>query len=251
MLIGRKQEQKELKRLYSSDEAELVVVYGRRRVGKTYLVNHAFNDEQFAFKVTGLHNARLVTQLDNFVRALREYSNDDSWTLPTSWMEAFDQLKTYLKNTKTGHKRVLFIDELPWMDTRGSHFLEAFEWFWNSWGSSQSDLLLVICGSATNWIINKLFKQKGGLYNRADSKIFLRPFTLAETEQYLTSQGILLERFEIAQIYMVMGGIPYYFFFLFTISSLKYSVPGIENLEKSEGFGSFVNSFISFGLSFE
>ena len=210
MLIGRKQEQKELKRLYSSDEAELVVVYGRRRVGKTYLVNHAFNDEQFAFKVTGLHNARLVTQLDNFVRALREYSNDDSWTLPTSWMEAFDQLKTYLKNTKTGHKRVLFIDELPWMDTRGSHFLEAFEWFWNSWGSSQSDLLLVICGSATNWIINKLFKQKGGLYNRADSKIFLRPFTLAETEQYLTSQGILLERFEVAQIYMVMGGIPYY-----------------------------------------
>jgi len=210
MLIGRKQELKELKRLYSSDEAELVVVYGRRRVGKTYLVNHAFNDEQFAFKVTGLHNARLVTQLDNFVRALREYSNDDSWTLPTSWMEAFDQLKTYLKNTKTGHKRVLFIDELPWMDTRGSHFLEAFEWFWNSWGSSQSDLLLVICGSATNWIINKLFKQKGGLYNRADSKIFLRPFTLAETEQYLTSQGILLERFEVAQIYMVMGGIPYY-----------------------------------------
>ena len=205
MLIGRKQEQKELKRLYSSDEAELVVVYGRRRVGKTYLVNHAFNDEQFAFKVTGLHNARLVTQLDNFVRALREYSNDDSWTLPTSWMEAFDQLKTYLKNTKTGHKRVLFIDELPWMDTRGSHFLEAFEWFWNSWGNSQSDLLLVICGSATNWIINKLFKQKGGLYNRADSKIFLRPFTLAETEQYLTSQGILLERFEIAQIYMVMS----------------------------------------------
>ena len=133
MLVGRKQEQQELRRLYASDEAELVVVYGRRRVGKTYLVNHVFDEEEFVFKVTGLHNVRLAAHLDNFVRALREYSGDDSWTLPSGWMEAFDQLKTYLKNTKTGRKRVLFIDELPWMDTRGSHFMEAFEWFWNSW----------------------------------------------------------------------------------------------------------------------
>ena len=210
MLIGRKKEQQELRRLYASDEAELVVVYGRRRVGKTYLVNNTFKDEEIAFKVTGLHNARLTTQLENFVKALREYSGNNSWTLPPNWMEAFDQLKTYLKNTKTEQKRVLFIDELPWMDTRGSHFMEAFEWFWNSWGSSQPDLMLVICGSATNWIINRLFKQKGGLYNRAGSKMFLRPFTLSETEQYLTRQGIVLERYEIAQIYMIMGGIPYY-----------------------------------------
>lgn len=210
MLIGRKKEQQELRRLYVSDEAELVVVYGRRRVGKTYLVNNTFSDEEFVFKVTGLHNARLATQLDNFVRALREYSNDDSWQLPSGWMEAFDQLKTYLKKTKIGRKRVLFIDELPWMDTRGSHFLEAFEWFWNSWGSAQSDLMLIICGSATNWIINRLFKQKGGLYNRAGTKMFLKPFTLAEAEQYLAKQGILLERYDIAQVYMMMGGIPYY-----------------------------------------
>ncbi len=210
MVIGRKQEQQELRRLYASDEAELVVVYGRRRVGKTYLVNHVFDDDEFVFKVTGLHNVRLAVQLNNFVMALREYSGDDSWRSPSSWLEAFDQLKTYLKKNRIGRKRVLFFDELPWMDTRGSHFLEAFEWFWNSWGSNQPDLMLVICGSATNWIINRLFKQKGGLYNRAGSKIFLQPFTLAETEQYLTKQGIVLERYEIAQVYMMMGGIPYY-----------------------------------------
>ena len=105
---------------------------------------------------------------------------------------------------------MLFIDELPWMDTRGSHFLDAFEWFWNTWGGAQEDLLLVVCGSATNWIINKLFKQQGGLYNRAGSKVFLRPFTLAEVEQYLVKRGIELEHYEIAQAYMMMGGIPYY-----------------------------------------
>ena len=210
VIIGRKQEQKELKRMYASDEAEMVVVYGRRRVGKTYLVNQVFAEEGFAFKITGLYKSKLRMQLENFSLALRDCSSDSSWEKPQTWMEAFGQLKEYLKKTKTGKKRVLFFDELPWMDTKGSHFMEAFEWFWNSWGCTQDDLLLIVCGSATNWIINKLFKHKGGLYNRAGSRIFLRPFTLAETEQYLQKHGIEWERYDIAMIYMIMGGIPYY-----------------------------------------
>lgn len=210
VIIGRKQEQKELKRMYASDEAEMVVVYGRRRVGKTYLVNQVFAEEGFAFKITGLYKSKLRIQLENFSLALRDCSSDSSWEKPQTWMEAFGQLKEYLKKTKTGKKRVLFFDELPWMDTKGSRFMEAFEWFWNSWGCTQDDLLLIVCGSATNWIINKLFKHKGGLYNRAGSRIFLRPFTLAETEQYLQKHGIEWERYDIAMIYMIMGGIPYY-----------------------------------------
>ncbi len=209
-IIGRNQEQRELMRLYGSDEAEMVVVYGRRRVGKTYLVNQVFADAGFAFKLTGLHKAKLKEQLTNFALALREYSSSDSWTIPSSWMEAFNQLKSFLVQNRTGAKQVVFIDELPWLDTKGGQFLKAFEWFWNGWGSAQDDLLLIICGSATNWIINKLFKQKGGLYNRAGSKMFLKPFTLAESEEYLQKQGVLMERYDIAQVYMMMGGIPYY-----------------------------------------
>lgn len=209
-IIGRKQEQKELLSLYQSNEAEMVVVYGRRRVGKTYLVNQVFSHEGFAFKVTGIHKAKTTVQIQNFIMALKEYSNDASMVTPSTWMDAFNMLKTHLKKTYSGHKRVLFFDELPWMDTRNSHFLEAFEWFWNSWGSAQNDLMLIVCGSATNWIINKLFKHKGGLYNRAGTKIFLKQFTLLETEQYLLNRGIHLERYDIAQVYMIMGGIPYY-----------------------------------------
>ena len=209
-IIGRKQEQKELRRLFESDEPELVVVYGRRRVGKTYLVNQVFGEEGFVFKITGLYKSKLPIQLKNFALALQEYSCENTWPKPKNWMEAFGQLKDYLKKTKTGKKRVIFFDELPWMDTKGSHFLEAFEWFWNSWGCTQEDLLLIVCGSATNWIINKLFKHKGGLYNRAGSKIFLQQFTLAETEQYLQKQGFTWERYDIALIYMIMGGITYY-----------------------------------------
>ena len=209
-IIGRKHEQKELRRLYESDEAEMVVVYGRRRVGKTYLVNQTFAEQGFDFKVTGLYKKRMAVQLENFTLALREYADDESLPVAKNWMEAFGQLKEFLKATHTGGKRVLFFDELPWMDTRGSMFLSAFEWFWNGWGGAQQDLMLIVCGSATDWIINKLFKQKGGLYNRAGSKMFLRPFTLAETEQYLRKQGIEMERYDIAQAYMIMGGIPYY-----------------------------------------
>ena len=210
VIVGRKQEQKELRRLYESDESEMVVVYGRRRVGKTYLVNQVFATVGFTFKITGLYKSRLPQQLENFNLALKEYSGKASWPQPKSWMEAFDQLKEYLKDGKTGRKRVLFFDEFPWMDTKGSRFLKAFEWFWNGWGSAQEDLLLIVCGSATNWIINKLFKHKGGLYNRAGTKMYLRQFTLAETEQYLQKKGIEMERYDIAQVYMMMGGIPYY-----------------------------------------
>ena len=210
VIIGRKQEQKELNRLYHSGEAEMVVVYGRRRVGKTYLVNQVFAQTGFAFKVTGLYKQKMPVQLKNFSMAIDEYFHEGERKQPVSWMDAFAQLKACLNNTKTGTRRVLFFDELPWMDTKGSKFLNAFEWFWNGWGCAQDDLMLVICGSATNWIINKLFKQKGGLYNRANSKMYLSPFTLAETEQYLQKQGFEMERYDIAQIYMIMGGIPYY-----------------------------------------
>ena len=208
-IIGRKEEVKELRRLYKSKEAELVVVYGRRRVGKTFLVNNTFADEEFAFKFTGLYQSKLPVQLDNFASALREYSGK-SIEKPKNWLEAFGQLKEYLKTIKKNGKKVVFFDELPWVDTKGSKFLEAFEWFWNSWANAQDDILLIICGSATNWIVNKLFKHKGGLYNRVSSKIYLRQFTLLETEQYLKERGFEMERYDIAQIYMIMGGIPYY-----------------------------------------
>ena len=209
-IIGRKHEQHELRRLYESGESEMVVVYGRRRVGKTFLVNNTFAESDFAFKVTGLYHRRLNEQLANFDRALREYSNDATLPQSTSWMDAFGALKRYLKGLSSSGKKVLFFDELPWMDTRGSNFITALEWFWNGWASAQDNIMLIICGSATNWIINKLFKHKGGLYNRAGSRLFLSPFTLAETEQYLKSRGIELERYDIAQLYMIMGGIPFY-----------------------------------------
>ena len=207
-IIGREKEKQELQRCLQSSEAELVVVYGRRRVGKTFLVREFFGNT-FAFQLTGLYNQPKSVQLYNFALALSEYSHNQVMP-PVSWLEAFSLLRTYLESLPSDDKKVVFIDEMPWLDTRLSDFLSAFEWFWNGWGASRRDLVLIACGSATSWMADKILANKGGLFNRATSRIYLRPFTLNETEQYLLSRGIQWSRYDIAECYMVMGGIPFY-----------------------------------------
>ena len=209
VFIGREAEVASLKQYAESAESEFVVIYGRRRVGKTFLVKEFFNDS-FDFKVTGMYKQSGKVQLKNFLLALKEYGAE--WKqAPTDWLEAFAELKKLLKNIPfSGRKKVIFMDELPWMDTPKSGFLAAFEAFWNGWGAQQDDILLIVCGSATTWISQKLLQNTGGLFNRATRRIYLLPFTLAETEKFLLSRGFQWSRYEIVQAYMAMGGIPYY-----------------------------------------
>ena len=206
-IIGRSKEKQRLEALYNSKGSEFLVVYGRRRVGKTYLVRQHF-ENRFAFVTTGLYKKSQEVQLTQFAMALNEYFEIDMPSFNT-WLEAFAVLKKCLQNSKSNRK-VVFIDEISWFDTSGSDFIGALEWFWNGWASSQSDIFLIACGSATSWITDKLLSDKGGLFNRATCQMFLLPFTLYETEQYLLSRGFNWNRYDIAECYMVMGGIPYY-----------------------------------------
>ena len=207
-IIGRKQEMQELQRCFNSAEAEFVVVYGRRRVGKTYLIREFFH-QKFCFQLTGMYNQPKKVQLSNFAVTLERHSGEHR-SLPSDWMEAFNQLRDYIESLPQEGKKLIFIDEMPWLDTRQSNFVGALEWFWNGWGAGRNDLMLIACGSATSWITDKLFADKGGLFNRTTSRIYLHPFTLHETELYLQSKGIQWSRYDIAECYMVMGGIPYY-----------------------------------------
>ena len=206
-IIGRDYEIRQLDNCYNSGESEFVILYGRRRVGKTYLVRNHFEDK-FDFVLTGIHNGTKNAQLGNFANALEEYSGKNQ-PVPKTWFEAFNQLKRHLSSIR--RKRALvFIDEMPWLDTKKSDFLAAFEQFWNGWGASQNKLMLIVCGSATTWITDKIFANKGGLFNRATKRIYLKQFTLNETERYLKSRKIRWNRKTIAECYMIMGGIPFY-----------------------------------------
>jgi len=207
-IIGRIEEIKRLTDYVGSDQAEFVVIYGRRRVGKTFLVKHFFK-EQFSFYLSGAENADKTQQLFNFTTALNEYSGT-GFPVVDSWQKAFVQLKEYLQSVKTKGRKVIFIDEMPWLDNAKSGFLSAFEYFWNTYASSKKDIFLVVCGSATSWIMNKIIKNRGGLHNRVTRQIFLQPFSLKETEAFLRSKKIIIPRIQVAEYYMITGGVPYY-----------------------------------------
>lgn len=223
ILVGRKQEINHLKSIMDSKEAEFVVVYGRRRVGKTFLINTFFNDH-YAFKLTGLARKSKSDQLSNFTSALNRYGDGQKFTKPRTWYEAFDKLRTLLETQPRDIKQVVFIDELPWLDSHGSNLISALEHFWNDWAVTQNHLILIVCGSATSWITRKILKNRGGLHNRVTQKIYVRPFTLAECKEYINSQGLVMEDKEIAECYMIMGGVPYYLKHLKRGKSLSQNV---------------------------
>jgi hypothetical protein len=206
-VIGRERESRLLRELAASSEAEFVVVYGRRRVGKTYLIRQLFEGE-FTFTYTGVANVSAQSQRESFLRALVEHGHAPAGPVRT-WFDVFAELKAFLL-AQRGGPRLVFLDELPWMDNKRSDFLPAFEHFWNGWASGAPRLTLIACGSATAWITKKIFRAKGGLYNRVTRQIKLQPFTLAECRELLEEKGIVWGATDIAECYMVFGGIPYY-----------------------------------------
>lgn len=207
-LIGRKAECERLQKCMDADSAQLVVVYGRRRVGKTFLINQFFKG-RFDFKVTGLYNESKETQLKAFMSELNSQTQKEN-AIPSDWIDGFNLLKNYLKSLPQNEKHVVFFDEFPWFDTAKSGFLAAFEWFWNDWGATQDNLVLIICGSATSWMVENIDKNKGGLFNRQTARLYLEPFNLQETEEYLKSRNFEWERYDITECYMIMGGVPFY-----------------------------------------
>ena len=207
-LIGRIKECECLDDCMQKTGAQLIVIYGRRRVGKTFLINEYFQN-QFAFKLTGAYNQKRLFQLRNFTNELIRRSGKN-WKTPKDWLDAFNNLRQYLEQLPAEEKQVVFFDEVPWLDTNKSGFLPVFEWFWNDWASTRDNLVFIICGSATAWMTEHLDDNKGGLFSRQTSRIYIEPFKLFETEAFLESKNIHWSRYEIAQCYMIMGGIPYY-----------------------------------------
>ena len=219
-MVGRLEEIKELNRLYESDESEFVAVYGRRRVGKTYLVRETFAD-RFAFCHTALPNATRRQQLAHFKKSLEEYGHKGG--VPKDWFAAFTALGEVVQASPM-RRKVVFLDELPWLDTAKSDFLMALESFWNEWASARKDVLLVVCGSAAAWMVQNLFRNRGGLHNRVTARICLHPFTLGECLKFAEERGLSMSPADVAECYMALGGIPYYWRYLARGHSLSQNI---------------------------
>jgi AAA+ ATPase superfamily predicted ATPase len=206
-VIGRDSQKKLFKEAINSSKSEFMVVYGRRRVGKTFLIKNVLGN-RIDFEMTGIQSGDLSDQLQNFANKLSEFSGK-AVKKPQSWMQAFSLLKKYLSKLNTDRKKIIFLDELPWIDTHKSKFLGMLGHFWNDW-ALYNHVLLVVCGSAASWMIKNVLNNKGGLHNRATQYLPLQPFTLLETEQFLTARNIKANRYQAVQTYMALGGIPYY-----------------------------------------
>ena len=207
-LIARHKECGQLQRCLQSDQSEFVIVYGRRRIGKTFLIEQFFN-KKYDFKFVGGHKLSCKAQLANFAKALRKYAKVKINEF-NSWSDAFDALEEYLESLPSDRKKVVFFDEMPWIDTQRSDFVSSLEYFWNSWAASQEDILFVATGSSTSWMVENLIENQGGLHNRITESIYLRPFTLGETEEYLVKRRFPKDRYQTLQFYMLTGGVPYY-----------------------------------------
>ena len=223
-IVGREQEKHELNRLYTSNQSEFLAVYGRRRVGKTYLVREFFKSK-FAFYSTGIARGSRKEQITQFYESLLEYGLSSDTPIPDNWHDAFRLLRQLLEK-KREKRKVIFLDEVPWMDTQKSDFLKAIDLFWNTWASARSDIFLIVCGSAASWMVKNLINNKGGLHNRLTCQLNILPFNLSETKDYLIRNGIKWTMQTIAECYMILGGIPYY------LQQLDNSLSLAQNIDR-------------------
>ena len=248
-MIGREAEKEDFIRFLESKKSQFVVVFGRRRVGKTFLIREFFGNK-FTFYHTGMANTEMETQLQNFNSSLHKYGKIP-YPKVINWLEAFEQLIHLLSNNKQKGKKVVFIDEMPWMDTPRSGFVQALEFFWNSWASAQKNILLIVCGSASSWIMNKLIKNHGGLHNRITQQIYLRPFHLGECEEYFQKNNIALNRHQMVENYMIFGGIPYYLSLMQKQFSMSQNVDNMCFSEKGILRNEFENLYASLFRNYE
>ena len=223
MIIGREEEIAVLQALEKTDKSAFVAVYGRRRVGKTFLIRTVF-EGKMVFQLTGLARTKTARQLVNFHAALvRNFPQYEEKPMANDWFQAFLQLEIALE-TSSAAKKIVFLDELPWLDNRNSGFISALEHFWNSWASARRDVLLVVCGSAASWMITNLINNHGGLHNRVTHQMPLDPFTLAESEAFFKSKFATYDRYQLLQLYMVLGGIPFYLDMVDTAQSAAQNI---------------------------
>lgn len=223
MLIGRDEESRILRDALGEEFSQFIAVYGRRRVGKTFLIRETF-DYSFDFQFTGAANTSSKKQLARFRQALKEQGQQDTPALG-NWGEAFGELRRFITSRPEG-KKVIFLDELPWMDAPRSGFLGELEAFWNGWASARKDIVFIVCGSSTSWMVRKIIKNKGGLHNRLNHRISLKPFSLGMCEKLCESRGLQFSRRQILEAYMVWGGIPYYW------SLLRHGVSITQEIDR-------------------
>lgn len=227
-IVARRKEIESLTKILNAKDSQFVAIYGRRRVGKTFLIRSLFSEQKNYFEMTGLKEGKLSDHLNNFTEAIsRKFFNGLALLPPKSWHDAFKVLTSELEKVPKTEKIILFFDELPWLASKKSQFMTHLDYIWNTRWSLMPNILLIVCGSAASWMVDNLINAKGGLHNRLTKTLLLEPFTLQETQEFLHSRSIKLNKKQTLELYMAIGGIPHY---LNSVEKGKTAAENIGNL---------------------
>lgn len=209
-IVSREPEKIILNSMLKSGRPEFLAIYGRRRVGKTFLINEYFKKKKCAyFKITGQQKGAYKTQLKHFADSVQNLLElEFEIKPPDNWDDAFRDLTKHIK--KIREPVILFFDELPWLVTSRSGLLPAMFYQWNTEWVYMNNVKLVVCGSATSWMLKNIVHGKGGKHSRLTQRINLQPFSLSESKQFLRHKRIKLDDYQLTTLYMALGGIPKY-----------------------------------------
>jgi AAA+ ATPase superfamily predicted ATPase len=250
-IIGRDEELGMLREIYESAEPEFLAVYGRRRIGKTYLISEFFKSRGVYFEITGMKEGSTREQLFQFAYEFaRQFNEGKRISPPENWAQALNLLHEAIEKVRD-KKIILFFDEVPWLASPRSNFLNALEHFWNRYLSRNKNVILIICGSSASWIIRNIINNKGGLHGRVTRKMRLLPFALSETEKYLKSRHIDLDRKQIIDIYMAMGGVPKYLSYISRGKSAAQIINEVCFTPKGGLYDEFINLYKSLFDNYE
>lgn len=212
--IGREFERQRIAQIDSMKRASILVVYGRRRVGKTELIEQVFRNRNL-LKFEGLESGGQARQIQAFLDQLVQYVGDPliSKLSLANWSDAFQVLA---KHTKEG-RWTIFLDELQWMASYRKQLISELKFVWDNYFKQNPQLILVLCGSSPSFMVNRVIKSQA-LYNRSEFEIPLQELSIKETGSFLSSQKRSLR--EVMDAYLNVGGIPEYLSYLNQESSV-------------------------------
>jgi AAA+ ATPase superfamily predicted ATPase len=211
--IGRRRELARLNAITNQNVASIIVVHGRRRVGKTELIEQFYRDRHL-LKFEGVEGQNTAYQQRLFLRQLAEYVGDAAIAALSfsSWLEIFQYTARYV----TQGTWTLFFEEVQWLACYEDTFVSELKYAWDNYFRYNDKLILVLCGSSPSFMIGKVLKSSA-LYNRSMHELPLEQFSLDETRQFLDGK---YDHQEVMDAYLSVGGIPEYLKFLKTDSSV-------------------------------
>ena len=223
MFVGRKKELSLLEESYLSSKSEIFTVYGRRRIGKSTLIEIFARQKPNFFSFEGIEGQNSSFQIKHFTEMLKKQLQDP--LLSSIQFQSWDAVFTYVSErlmtkTRPNEKIIFFLDEIQWMAAGRSSFISLLKYYWDNYWK-KSNVLMILCGSIASFMVNKVVHSKA-LYGRIDHEILLKGLHPFEAKAFFADKHKSTE--EILKYYLILGTIPKYLEYINPSRSFQWNM---------------------------